>query len=705
MKKTICVLFITCSQEYVEFIGDEMEKWGFSTVYKRVDTFEGTHAALENEKWDLVICDYSANRFASEEALSLISGYGKEIPLILVSDNLDEDDMTGMIEKGCSDCILKNDLVRLRLTVYRVLREKAVYNEHKKVMKEFFEDNKRLMDTIDSIGDGVIVTGKEGNIIMLNKAAQKFTGWCQQEALGNSFSEVFRIIDKVSRIQAENPLDKVLKERVSIGLKRDTVLVSRDGTERYVSANCSPIITGQHELIGAIVVFRDITRIRQAEKEAINEQRNLTAIFDAVPVGMLLLDRNIAIKKVNSSFFSALGIELSQNTGERIGDIFNCINSNKSEKGCGYSDECENCELYLVLKQACSSENAILNTDIQYTILINGNKTELWLRISTVPVIIDGERLTLVIIDDITGLKRMHEDLENINKELQKTLEELKLTQDHMIQQEKLAGIGQLAAGVAHEINNPLGFVISNFETLKRYVSKYKEFVDMYRDLKNSFLKSESEKIKTKINNINNFEIKERIDFITEDLEDLFKDTYEGLERISKIIIGLRLFSRVDQQNDYAEYDLNEGIRNTLIVAHNEIKYYAEVEERLQDIPPVYANGGQINQVLLNLIVNAVHAIRSKDTGQLGLIKITTSCDDKYIYCCIEDNGVGIPPENISKIFDPFYTTKSVGKGTGLGLSISYDIIVNKHQGELLVNSIPGAGSRFTVKLPIHNRN
>ena len=166
--------------------------------------------------------------------------------------------------------------------------------------------------------------------------------------------------------------------------------------------------------------------------------------------------------------------------------------------------------------------------------------------------------------------------------------------------------------------------------------------------------------------------------------------------------MGLRLFSRVDQQNEFDECDLNEGINNTLTVAQNEIRYYAVVEKDLGDIPMIHANGGQINQVLLNLIVNAVHAIKSKDSGEMGKIKISTGYDDKFVYCCIEDNGEGIAEENMHKIFDPFYTTKSVGQGVGLGLSISYDIITNKHGGELLVRSTKGVGSVFTIKLPIH---
>lgn len=704
MNKSIRVLFILGSGEDVENIQSEMWNWGFSVVSERVSTYEELRNELNTRVWDLIICDYAIGQFSFTEAISLILEKDNELPLILVSDDKDEEHMLEAIEKGCSDYILKNDFIRLHLSINRVLKEAAVCSGHKKMMREYSEDNKRLLDTLDSIGDGVIITDKQGNIIMLNKVTQACTGWMQQEALGKPLTTVFRIVDKTSRIPAENLYDKVLMERKATGLKSNTVLVSKDCTERYVSANCAPIITGYNGFAGAILIFRDISRIKRIEDEIINEQRNRTAMFDAAPVGMLLFDQNAAIRKANSAIYYIAGKEpFKQSDDKRIGDIFKCPNRNNCAEGCGNCGECISCGLNIALQKSCSSDKIIINSDVEYTVFTNEDNTKLWLRINSVPIIIDAEQHTLVVIDDITGLKQLQEELKESNEELQKALEELQRTQNHMIQQEKLAGIGQLAAGVAHEINNPLGFVMSNFETSKNYFEKYKRILDAFRELKDGLLNSGDKNIEIKISYINDLQRKENMQFITEDLEDLFKDSKEGLERIGKIIMGLRLFSRVDQQNDVSEYDLNEGIQNTLTVANNEIKYYADVEENLQNIPIVQANGGQINQVLLNLIVNAVHAIKSKGTEEMGLIKISTRCDDKFIYCCIEDNGEGIAADNLNKIFDPFFTTKSIGKGTGLGLSVSYDIIVNKHGGELQVKSTQGVGSSFIIKIPIQN--
>jgi two-component system NtrC family sensor kinase len=284
----------------------------------------------------------------------------------------------------------------------------------------------------------------------------------------------------------------------------------------------------------------------------------------------------------------------------------------------------------------------------------------------------------------------------------QDTLKKLKQLQMQLINQEKLAGIGQLAAGVAHEINTPLGYVSSNIETLKNYIMNYRTMLDTYRNFYKEVCKLYPNQSIPGMNTVYNTENKINIDFINSDITDLFNDVSDGLERISKIVMGLRTFSRVDQQNEFEEYDLNNGIQNTLLVANNEIKYHAKVELFLGDIPNIYANGGQINQVLLNIIINAVHATKSKEDINSSLITVRTYSDERYASCEIEDNGTGIPGNIIGRIFDPFYTTKPVGQGTGLGLSIAYDIIVNKHKGELLVDSKPDAGSKFTVRLPVH---
>jgi signal transduction histidine kinase/HAMP domain-containing protein len=302
---------------------------------------------------------------------------------------------------------------------------------------------------------------------------------------------------------------------------------------------------------------------------------------------------------------------------------------------------------------------------------------------------------------DITDRRNAEQATADAYTQLKAVNKELISAQSQLIQSEKLSSIGQLAAGVAHEINNPVGFVFSNFETLENYGVVFLRLISAYDELAREIQQSAHADWAAKGEAIAKVRNDLKIDFIIDDIHSLFEDSREGLDRITKIIQSLRDFSRVDQVADICEYDLNDGIRDTLVIARNEIKYDCEIKTEFSEIPPVPCNPGQINQVILNILVNAAQAIKSQNRCESGNICIKTAKSDQYVICRIIDDGPGIPPEIITKVFDPFFTTKPVGKGTGLGLSISRDIIVNKHKGELLVDSTIGKGTTLTIKLPL----
>lgn len=315
---------------------------------------------------------------------------------------------------------------------------------------------------------------------------------------------------------------------------------------------------------------------------------------------------------------------------------------------------------------------------------------------------LDYQKVVLTVARDITERKNIERKLIKNNEQLKKTLCKLEQAQKQIIKQEKLAGIGQLAAGIAHEINNPLGFISSNIETSRKYSQAIKETMIAYKSFVERVRHILPENINAEIQQLHDLEKKNDIAFILNDYEELYDDIEDGLKRINEIVLGVKAFSRQDQNERFEEYDLNKSIRNLLLITKNDIKYHARLVEVLGDIPKIQAIGSKIEQVLLDIILNASDAIKERNSNGLGLIKITTDEEDGFVRCRIEDNGVGIDKECIDKIFDPFYTTKPPGHGTGIGLSIAHEIIVNLHHGKILVDSTPMVGSRFIILLPVH---
>ncbi|MBU0730954.1 MAG: response regulator [Proteobacteria bacterium] len=273
----------------------------------------------------------------------------------------------------------------------------------------------------------------------------------------------------------------------------------------------------------------------------------------------------------------------------------------------------------------------------------------------------------------------------NAGMRLKKMEFELKEAQRHLYHSEKLASLGQLAAGVAHEINNPIGFVMSNLGTLGKYFHKITEFLEAQSAIISDSPSAEE---------IKQLRKKLKLDFILKDIDDLVNESLEGTNRIKEIVQNLKNFSRVDEAETQKK-DINECIENTLQVIWNELKYKTEVKKDFSELPQTICHPSQLNQVFMNILVNAAQAIEVK-----GEISIRTSHEDGWIKVVIADNGSGIPEEKLDRIFDPFFTTKKVGEGTGLGLSISHDII-QKHHGEISVTSNVGEGTAFTIKIPV----
>ncbi len=280
-------------------------------------------------------------------------------------------------------------------------------------------------------------------------------------------------------------------------------------------------------------------------------------------------------------------------------------------------------------------------------------------------------------------------ELELHREEQARLFQDLETARNQAIQAEKLASIGQLAAGVAHEINNPVGFVLSNFGSLERYVEDMFRVLAAYESIERLVPPGAPQ-----LSMLASVRAAADIDYIKEDLGQLVTQSRDGLDRVRRIVQDLKDFAHAGEAH-WQRADLMRGLESTLNVVRNEIKYKAEVIKRCQPLPDVECVPSQLNQVFMNLLVNAAQAIAER-----GTITIACGTEGEEVWIDIEDTGCGMPPEVARRIFDPFFTTKPVGQGTGLGLSVSYSI-VKRHGGRIDVSSTPGEGSRFRVWMPI----
>ena len=281
--------------------------------------------------------------------------------------------------------------------------------------------------------------------------------------------------------------------------------------------------------------------------------------------------------------------------------------------------------------------------------------------------------------------------IEEVSHDIQEAIEKrnltrkLKASQAQVVQQEKMAVIGQLAAGVAHEVNNPVGFINSNLTTLRKYFGRLQEFITAQDTaLQQHSSTADIDKLRKKLN----------LDYILADISDLINESQDGTERIKKIVQDLKLFSRQDSgQKEMA--DINEVVESALNIAWNELKYKCTVNKNLGKLPLTMCSPQKLSQVFINILVNGAHSIEKN-----GEIDINTIHNDNEIVVTIADNGCGMPKDVVAKIFDPFFTTKEPGKGTGLGMSVAAEII-KAHAGRIEVDSTPGRGTVFKIKIPV----
>ncbi len=302
-------------------------------------------------------------------------------------------------------------------------------------------------------------------------------------------------------------------------------------------------------------------------------------------------------------------------------------------------------------------------------------------------ITIEVQRLSDKITDMAKKIHLREQDLIKSNKALRHN-------QNTLVHSEKMAGLGQVTAGVAHEINNPIGFIMNNLTMLQEYHDFLKTLLSQLLSMKEKLSPEEQKSLKPELDAIAHTLTLEDLDFVINDLDCITSESITGTERVKDITQGLKGYAYSGEQTTLT--DINECIESTLKMVWSELKYHCTVDKSLAKLPKAECMGGQINQVFMNLFINAAHAM----TGSNGQLYIESKHVDDYIQISVSDNGCGIEEEHLKHIFDPFFTTKQVGEGTGLGMSICYDII-KKHGGDIALNSELGVGTTVKIKIPL----
>ena len=326
----------------------------------------------------------------------------------------------------------------------------------------------------------------------------------------------------------------------------------------------------------------------------------------------------------------------------------------------------------------------------------HGDGTPLWVQvIAYVGDVAKPSAGTWWLLQDRTAFRRAQDELHSNFERLRETNQKLEDAQNQLLQQDKMASIGSLAAGIAHEINNPIAFVSSNLHTLRAYTQELIRLVDSFGAAE----RQGQDQGEAPHRQLAQVKLRAEIDYLREDLPKLLDESDDGLARVKRIVQDLKDFSRVDQEA-WQDADLNAGLESTLNVVMHEVKYKATVERRLGVLPPVRCLAAQLNQVFMNLIVNASQAMVG-----IGVITLSSGhspdASGGWVWVEVSDTGAGMDAVVMRRVFEPFFTTKAVGKGTGLGLSLSFSI-AQRHGGLIRVRSAPGKGTAFKVWVPVH---
>jgi PAS domain S-box-containing protein len=552
--------------------------------------------------------------------------------------------------------VSRSTFVNANMTVGGIIGVINDITELKKKEEELKESEVNYKSLASYLPEIVIVHSEE-KVIFINEIVETKLGYKSEELIGNS---VFNFIHPSYHIKVRDQIKKSESSWQTNDYNLE--LVKKDGGSLLFKVKAASIVfLGKKS---RVVVLTDITEKERADERIRNSELQFRAIWEGSFTGMRLLDENGNIVLVNEAFCRIF----RKRKEELEGHLFTVI----------YNEEDSKQKLDRFIGRLKNK-----SIEAQYKV-----KVKLW----------DGATIWLEVSNSIISIPGKPALVLSFFKDISKMVEierQLSLSQ-------KMESVGLLAAGIAHEINSPMQFIGDNNSFLKDSLNSLFAY---YQKAEEILLSCQARKEEDeRIRGLNEMKESMDINFLLEEIPTAIEQTQTGIERVNKIVRALKDFAHPSAKEKSLS-DINNGIEVTSVISKNQWKYISDLELNLApDLPYVNCLLDEINQVILNMIINAVHAIEEKlgpEPEEKGKIVIETKHYDGIAEIIISDSGMGIKPENLNKIYDPFFTTKEVGKGTGQGLSIVHDIIVNKHGGSLSVESEYGKGTTFKIKLPI----
>ncbi|PZV05361.1 MAG: histidine kinase [Leptolyngbya sp.] len=563
---------------------------------------------------------------------------------------------------------LEHSLEELQATAYE--RQQA------EIAMRQSEERYRSLTTITS--QIVWITDPEGRVVDI-PSWRAYSGQSVEEISGFGWAETIHPDDQERTLSIWHHA-----VQTKSWYKTEYRIRAADGSYQYFFAQGVPILAGDGTIQEWVGTCTNIDDRKHAEKQLQESQQLLALVLNTIPHKVFWKDRDSNLLGWNRAFATIIGCssvaELANKTAEDMPWT--------TEEAQWYRE----CDLRVM--EADQPEFCIIETQLQ------ADGSLAWIETSKVPLHdAEGQVIGLLgVYQDITDRKHAEKQLHQRTVELEQTLQELQSTQTQMIQAEKMSSLGQLVAGVAHEINNPVNFIYGNLSHASDYIQDILGLLELYQQYSTPHPEIEAKAAAVDL------------DFLVEDLPKLLSSMRVGADRIQKIVASLRTFSRMDE-SEMKAVDIHQGIDSTLMILQHRLKARSdrstiEVVKHYDSLPLVECYAGQLNQVFMNVLSNAIDAIEEELVNQSNSSTPTiTICTQliqpNQVKICIADTGAGIPEPVRKRLFNPFFTTKPVGKGTGMGLSISYQIVAEKHGGSFSCQSELGQGTEFGIQIPL----